>query len=204
MSTERPVTPTRPSRLRRVLAVAAGVAVVPALFAVANATTGGGSPAAEQAGASRAHADDPATESETEHGVIVQKPHGGADPVSAPESTEPTVAPVTAPEGPEAEHGPEAEPGDDHGDDRDVSTPAPTPGPAVTQAFTSVGGSIEVTISGGAISLASSTPAAGFAQDVHDNGPTRVEVRFDDGGIEWRIRIELVNGALTSEITQHG
>jgi hypothetical protein len=203
MRTDRPVTPTRPARLRRALAVAAGVAVVPGLFAVANATTGGESPAAVQASASRNHADDPATESETEHGVVVQKPHGGGDPgATVPEVTEPSVPPTSAPEAPEVEHGPEAEPGDDHGDDGAPSVPVP--GPAVTQTFTSVGGSIEVTMTGGTISLASSSPAAGFAAEVHDNGPTRVEVRFQGGDVEWRIRIELIDGALTSEITQHG
>ena len=40
--------------------------------------------------------------------------------------------------------------------------------------------------------------------EIHDNGPTRVEVRFSDGQTEWRIRIELGGGGLTSEITQHG
>ena len=51
-------------------------------------------------------------------------------------------------------------------------------------------------VDGSSISLGSSTPAAGFGAEVHDNGPTRVEVRFTNGRTEWRIRVEL--GAATS------
>ena len=69
--------------------------------------------------------------------------------------------------------------------------------------YASAGGSIVVHRSGSAISLGSSTPAAGYTQEVHDNGPTRVEVRFDNGQTEWRIRVELVNGELEAETTQH-
>lgn len=138
-------TTSRTRHLRRALAVAAGVALVPALFAVANATTGGSgsskSPRAVTAG----------TELESEHGVVVSKPHGGAVTPSVPEvsaprvltSTDPQpVAPTAAPEVgddrgvdplPEAEPGddkgvdpqPEAEPGDDKGG---ASTPVAEPG----------------------------------------------------------------------------
>ena len=74
---------------------------------------------------------------------------------------------------------------------------------AVQDAFT-VGGSITVAVNGGALSLVSSSPAPGFGAEVHDNGPSRVEVRFTNGDTEWRIRIELGDGSLTQEITQHG
>jgi hypothetical protein len=118
---------------------------VPALIAVASATTGGGGstkrPSTVTAG----------TELESEHGVVVSKPHGGAVTPSVPEvsapnvlaSTEPQpVTPTAAPEPgddrgvdpePEAEPGddqgvdpqPEAEPGDDKGG---ASAPAAEPG----------------------------------------------------------------------------
>ncbi len=100
---------------------------------------------------------------------------------------------------------PVPEPGDDNGngnggnDDNTV-----TPVPAGTQSFSSVGGSIVVSTDGTSLSLVSTSPAAGFGADVHDNGPGRVEVRFTDGDVEWRIRIEIGAGGLTSEITQHG
>ena len=69
--------------------------------------------------------------------------------------------------------------------------------------YASAGGSIVVHRSGSAISLGSSTPAAGYTKEVHDNGPTRVEVRFNNGQTEWRIRVDLVNGTLQAETTQH-
>ncbi len=118
---------------------------------------------------------------------------------SAPEATTPT-----APEQ-EIEH-PVPEPGDDNGDDNgdDDGASAVTPVPTGTQSFSSVGGSIVVSVNGSSISLASSSPAAGFGAEVHDNGPSRVEVRFSNGGSEWRIRVELGSGGLTSEVSQHG
>jgi hypothetical protein len=144
--------PTRPRRVGRVLAVAAGVAMVPALYAGASAaTSGGGGSATLRAG----------------------RP-GDDNGVDAP--------------------------GDVKGDDGGVAAPVPP----VSQSFSSFGGSITVSVTDGALSLTSSSPSAGFSAEVHDNGPTRVEVRFFDGQTEWRIRIELGSGGLTSEITQHG
>ena len=69
--------------------------------------------------------------------------------------------------------------------------------------YSSPGGSIVVHRSGSTISLGSSTPAAGYTQEVQDNGPARVEVRFSNGQTEWRIRVDLVNGELRAETTQH-
>jgi hypothetical protein len=222
--TDPSTTPTQPSRrprLRRALAVAAGVAMVPALYAVAAATTGGGGSTSTVSAASHS-ADDPAgTETEIEHGVVVEKPHGGATTPSVPESTPttpqattPTTPEVTTPTTPEQEvEHPVPEPGHDNGVDAPGDTDgtiggndggAVTPVPNGPQAFSSVGGSIVVAVNGGSISLVSNSPAAGFGAEVHDNGPTRVEVRFTNGGTEWRIRIELGAGGLTSEITQHG
>ncbi len=69
------------------------------------------------------------------------------------------------------------------------TTPATTPEPGPTTVpvisdtpYASAGGSIVVHRSGPAISLGSSTPAAGYTQEVHDNGPTRVEVRLRQRG----------------------
>jgi hypothetical protein len=142
-----------------------------------------------------------------EHGVVVQKPHGGSATPSVPEETTPTTPTVpraTTPTTPEQEvEHTVPEPGDDGVDaDRravDGGLAAPS-----TQSFASAGGSIVVARDDGSISLASSTPAAGFGVEVHDNGPTRVEVRFTSGDTKWRIRIELAGGQLTSEVTQHG
>lgn len=217
-----PAPPAHRPRWRRALAVAAGVAMVPALYAVADAATGGGGRSSTVSPASRSADDTPrteaGTETELEHGVEVQQPHGGATTPSVPEVTLPTAP--TAPPAPQAttpttpeqeqdvEHAvPEpgddqgiAAPGDDHGDDGANATPVPS-GP---QSFASAGGSIVVDVEGTTLSLVSSSPAAGFGAEVHDNGPTDVEVRFTSGGTEWRIRVELGAGGLTSEVTQHG
>jgi hypothetical protein len=98
----------------------------------------------------------------------------------------------------------DAQPGDDNGG---AVPPVPSV-PAGTQAFSSVGGSIVVAVHGSSLSLVSSSPAVGFEAEVHENGPSRVEVRFfgtgTNGDTEWRIRIELGAGGITSEVTRHG
>src|SRR5258708_760371 len=110
-----PTQPCRRPRLRRALAVAAGVAMVPALYAVSNAATGGGGSPSTVSAASRG-ADDRGTETEIEHGVVVEKPHGGAPTPSVPESTTPTTPQATTPTTPEQEvEHPVPEPGDDNG-----------------------------------------------------------------------------------------
>jgi hypothetical protein len=202
-----PPPPARP-RWRRALAVAAGVAMVPALYAVATAATGGGGSRPSTVQAARNGADDPGLETEIEHGVVVQKPHGGAPTPSIPDATTPSIPDattpslpdVTTPSTPDPTTPTLPEPGDDNGHDGGVVTPVP----ASTQAFSSVGGSIVVSTDGTSVSLVTSSPAAGFGAEVHDNGPSRVEVRFTNGDVEWRIRVELGAGGLVPEITQHG
>jgi hypothetical protein len=81
-----------------------------------------------------------------------------------------------------------------------VPTSAPTP---TTMSYSSAGGSIVVNFDGSSVSLASNSPAGGFTAEVHDNGPSRVEVRFTNGQTEWRIRVDVDNGALVPEISQH-
>jgi hypothetical protein len=102
---------------------------------------------------------------------------------------------------------------DDHGNDAGAALPGATEStaPPVTESaaapsqtsFTSDGGSIVVTVTNGRVSLASSSPAPGYGVEVHDNGPTRVEVRFDNGQTEWRVRVDVVDDRLVPEITQH-
>src|SRR5205085_11587529 len=182
--------------LRRVLAVAVGVAMVPALYAVATATTGGGGASSTVSAASRS-ADDVGTETEVEHGAVVEKPHRDAATPSLPEANSPTT--VTAPEATipttpdqeveqEVEHA-VPEPGDDNGVDagNDDRADAPVTVPPSTQSFSSAGGSITVSTDGSTVALVSSSPATGFAVEVHDNGPDRVEVHFTNGDLEWRI-----------------
>ena len=87
----------------------------------------------------------------------------------------------------------------------DGSSATPTTAPAAPQEqpYSSAGGSIVVAFSNGQVSLVSNAPADGFTAEVHDNGPTRVEVRFTNAQTEWRIRVDVVNGQLVPEITRH-
>ncbi len=80
---------------------------------------------------------------------------------------------------------------------------APTAPTARQESYPSTGGAIVVTSDGTTISLVSQSAATGYTAEVHDNGPTRVEVRFSNGQTEWRIRVDLVNGELVPEISQH-
>ncbi len=110
--------------------------------------------------------------------------HGNDEPTGVTTPSVPDATPPTAPEAAPA-----------------TTTPAAT---AIDQAYTSEGGSITVTLVNGQVSLTGSSPAPGFTEEVHDNGPSRVEVRFNNGQTEWRIRVDVVNGALGQpEITQH-
>jgi hypothetical protein len=81
--------------------------------------------------------------------------------------------------------------------------PAPgaaPPGPTV-QTYSSAGGSITIQFADGALSLVSTQPAAGFSESLDDVGPSRVEVRFNNGQTEWRIRVDIVNGQPSPQIT---
>jgi hypothetical protein len=80
----------------------------------------------------------------------------------------------------------------------------PTGDATLTRTYTSAGGSVTVTLTNGSVALVSSSPASGYVQSVHDDGPTRVEVRFTDPNGEWRIRVDVVDGSLVPQITQHG
>jgi hypothetical protein len=101
-----------------------------------------------------------------------------------------------------------------------VRTPASTPtaappatgGPAPTtpvasdqvKTYHSTGGDMTVRFSGGALHLVSHSAAAGFTAEVHTQKPDDVEVRFNNGNTEWRIRVRVDNGKLQpAEITEH-
>jgi hypothetical protein len=159
--------------------------------------------------------------------VVASGGSGGTGSVRTPPAsrgpvrTLPTVT-TTAPDGTPGDgraatgvDGGEASKPDDHGataDTQPVSGPGaevpeatpPTSTPAAADTpYMSDGGSIVVRFDGSQVSLVSSSPATGFTAEVHDNGPTRVEVRFSNGETEWRIRVDVVNGGLVPEITQH-
>jgi hypothetical protein len=55
----------------------------------------------------------------------------------------------------------------------------------------------------GTLTLISSTPADGYAAEVHDALAGDVEVRFRNPDHEWRILVRVDHGALAPEITEH-
>jgi cytoskeletal protein RodZ len=98
--------------------------------------------------------------------------------------TAPATTPNTVPRAPQA------------------STPSPTtttPAPR-TKTYATTGGSVTVRIQGTSVTLVSSSPSAGFTQDVRSAGPDEVEVRFSNGQHESRVRVRFENGQLQEDI----
>jgi hypothetical protein len=134
---------------------------------------------------------------------------------NAPRPTAPSTSSTTAPTGGSAT--PDTAPDGEQG--RAETTPSapdatpptgppdttPTTAASIFQAWVpSPGGSITYDFVDGRIALTGASPAAGFGTEVHDNGPSRVEVRFSDGETQWRIRVDVANGVLQpAEVTQH-
>ena len=140
---------------------------------------------------------------------------GGADPsnvrVPAANSSAPNGAtstssvPSPAPTTPAQPTTPKGANSTDNGATGGGSATATSAAPAATttQSFSSDGGTITVKLENGALSILSSQAAAGYSKELHDTGPDRVEVRFTNDKGEWRIRVDLVNGAMVPEISQH-
>jgi len=77
------------------------------------------------------------------------------------------------------------------------STTTTTVAAGTEHAYNSPSGSITVRFSNGILTLLHVSPGPGFAADVRDRGPDRVEVRFTVGGSERsRIEIRVENGRL--------
>jgi hypothetical protein len=85
------------------------------------------------------------------------------------------------------------------------TTPRTTPPPAApqTKTYAAQGGRVTIRFANGRLTLVSSVPAPGFAAEVHNRDPDDVEVRFDNGDHESRIRVRVVNGRLTPEISEN-
>jgi hypothetical protein len=77
------------------------------------------------------------------------------------------------------------------------------PSASSTKTYSSAGGSVTVKLENGALSIVSTKAASGYTEARHDTGPDRVEVRFTNATTEWRIRVDLVNGEMVEETTQH-
>ena len=83
-----------------------------------------------------------------------------------------------------------------------ATTVAPSQ-PDDVQTYRATGGTITVRLAGNAASLDTVLPTAGYGYTVHDDGPTRVEVRFTRAGEEVaRIDVEVQGGHLVR--VRHG
>ncbi|MCA1736632.1 MAG: hypothetical protein LC739_11165 [Actinobacteria bacterium] len=87
-----------------------------------------------------------------------------------------------------------------------TSTTATTSPPPVTTApwqqttLNSAGGSIIVSYRPEEVRLESVVPQAGFAYEINDEGPDRVEVDFEAGDANYRIRAEWTSDGFVTEI----
>jgi hypothetical protein len=180
------------ARTRRRAALTGAVATLAvAVVAVSFALSGGGESSVHTPPASHSTVPrpEPSVPSTAPGGVTTPTvdDHGGGTsaPVTPPVDTAPsTGAPGTV------------------SGDGTAATPTAAPPVSEERAYSSAGGSIVVLLANGQVSLVSNTPAAGYGAEIHDNGPTRVEVRFNDGQTEWRIRVDVVNGQLSPEVTK--
>ncbi len=119
-------------------------------------------------------------------------------------TTGPGAAPATTP-GAAGRGGGPGPSGAGRGNDGPATTPAPSRASpdASTRTYQATGGSIRVRLAGNAPTLDTVSPAAGYDYTVHDNGPTRVEVRFTRAGREVsRIDVEVEVGHLVR--VEHG
>lgn len=76
---------------------------------------------------------------------------------------------------------------------------APATDPPATQTLELVGGTVAVRDDGTAVRLVFATPRPGFAVDVRDRGPDRIDVRFSSEAHESRLRVEPGQGAAVEE-----
>ncbi|HAP76451.1 MAG TPA: hypothetical protein DCR14_10245 [Acidimicrobiaceae bacterium] len=84
------------------------------------------------------------------------------------------------------------------------STPATTAPPApITQTFSGVGGSITVRLENGALTLVGSNAASGFTGEVKVNRGDRIEVIFDNGTHETKIRVDVVGNSMDPDISEN-
>jgi hypothetical protein len=84
------------------------------------------------------------------------------------------------------------------------TTPAPPPPAAPqTKTYASTGGRVTIRFANGRLTLTKTSPAPGYTTDVHKQTADDVEVRFDNGSHESRIRVRVENGLLRPEISEN-
>ncbi|MDQ3500874.1 MAG: hypothetical protein M3488_07880 [Actinomycetota bacterium] len=86
---------------------------------------------------------------------------------------------------------------------------ATSPSPVTTAAWqqttlNSGGGSIIVSYRPEEVRLESVVPQAGFAYEINDDGPDRVEVEFEAGDAKYRLRAEWTSDGFVTEVEADG
>ena len=119
----------------------------------------------------------------------------GTKPPKPPTSTVPATQPPASGDPSSSS----TEPADEDDDQRDGSF-APQ-----TQTFSGLGGSVTVSIdSDGQLLMLSYTANAGYAADDIRNRRERVSIRFRNGGLVTRIRVEVSGDTMSSAIVEEG
>ena len=85
-----------------------------------------------------------------------------------------------------------------------TTTAAPPPAERRSAVFDAVGGTLGASCTGAAASLDFATPRGGYAAEVHDAGPEKVDVRFEaENEGESRLVVRCVDGAPTADVEEH-
>jgi hypothetical protein len=85
-----------------------------------------------------------------------------------------------------------------------TTTAAPPPAARRSAVFDAVGGTLGASCTGAAASLDFATPRGGYAAEVHDAGPEKVDVRFEaEEEGESRLVVRCVDGAPTADVEEH-
>ncbi len=127
-----------------------------------------------------------------------------SDPTTTEASTSPAVTTVVAPDTSAATSSSDAPTSSADTTEPGASLPpntsvTPTPD---NSTFSGVGGAVVVRAAGNGLELVSSSPAAGFSQDIRSAGGDKVEVRFRSDSHRTTIKVRLRNGVLSPEIDE--
>jgi len=75
-----------------------------------------------------------------------------------------------------------------------------TTAPATQHSIQASGGTVVVSVSGDTVLLVSAVPTTGYSVDVRDAGPSTVEVRFESGDAESRVKVRVDKGQLRKSV----
>lgn len=104
-----------------------------------------------------------------------------------------------------ADDGPAHDLGDDKGGDRSSSTSSTSTSTTVVstpvvRTLQSAGGSVTIRQTGDQLELVAATPAAGWKVDVHHSAGREIDVRFENGKRESRVKVEIEDGVARDRV----